>query len=217
MYNSKRKAQRLSVPLEPRKVRSRAEIGDRIIYATERAIAPEHEQHVEDSGARRQTRQGDTQGLEDPTGFLAEAEPLGEQSQPVLQGGRLPSLDARERLAHLYEDLGRAGAVLPLLRLDIRVIADGAAKVGDGLSHDVVDRACANLEQIEQGDEPLAPVLELGFRRQTGGGDRWPDPLGELVRWDKAQVLAVHPLQLLRIEDRGLLLQPRRIEQLDHL
>src|SRR5215212_9696478 len=43
MYNSKRKAQRLSVPLEPRKVRSRAEIGDRIIYAPERALAPEHE------------------------------------------------------------------------------------------------------------------------------------------------------------------------------
>ena len=39
----------------------------------------------------------------------------------------------------------------------------------------------------------------------------------ELLRRDEAQVLAVHPLELLRIEDRRLLLQPVGVEQLDHL
>ena len=58
---------------------------------------------------------------------------------------------------------------------------------------------------------------EIGLRRETGTDESRRHDARELLSREKTQMLAVHPLELPRIEDRGLLRQPLDRKELDHL
>ena len=70
--------------------------------------------------------------------------------------------------------------------------------------HDVVDGARANLEQVDELEKPIAALLDVALRGEPRALERCRHDRQKTLGGRAAQMLAVHPLEFLRIEDRRL-------------
>src|SRR5688572_9267464 len=186
----------------------------RIVESAQRQLAPHRNEHLENTRTDGHAGQRDPQRLED----LAprDAPLLRELAKRALYRVGCPRLHLREPPARRAQDIRGSGSVLPVLMNRLLLVQNIGGKVRRGLPHDVADRPRANLEEIDQREIPVTSRRKL-VRRGDGRVEhhRGDDRL-ELDRRRKAEMLAVHPLELLRIEDRRLLLQPVGREELDH-
>src|SRR6478735_2562475 len=112
------------------------------------AVASEDDEYVEDSRARRASREGNAQWLKDLS--RRNAARFGHRSQGGLSGRERPIGDAGERVVRRLESLARRVFVLPLLGDGLLVVRYRLPEVRAGLMNDVVDGTSANLEQLDQ-------------------------------------------------------------------
>src|SRR3954468_11636469 len=124
------KCPELTVPADP---------ANRRLDPTQRSLAAEDEEHVENSRARGDPGERDAQRLKDlscadPAGF-------GHRAERLLRCRRCPLGDCFERVVCLLENVPGSGLVLPLLGDRVGVVLDCVTEIRRRLAHDVVDRA----------------------------------------------------------------------------
>ena len=193
------------------------EPSQRAVEPAQRKRTSHHDQHLEDAGTHAHARERHAQRLKDLS--RRDAALLGELAKRALHcASGVPRLEGSEAMSRGAQHLGGGRGILPVLASGLLLVGDIGREIGRRLPDDVVHRSRANLQQIDQREIPVSP------RGQVGGSTRSPPPPcsgvtsgSNSIGRRAAQVLAVHPLQLLRIEDRRLFLQPVGREQLDHL
>src|SRR5690606_30840850 len=184
------------------KIRKTPKCGQSRVDSAQREFAPHDGKNLENPRRHGRARQRQTEWVDQLP--CPDPELVCEGPQLVLELRLTPFPEGGETIPQRGEARVDLDGLLPVLRHGGLVVSDLLLQIWPCLAHEVVEVPGARLEEVDERQVPRTPLGERVRGGQTSGHNARRDERLDLLRPHPADVLAVEPLELARVEDGAL-------------